>query len=101
MSIKLQKRLAAGIKKCGAGRIWLDPNEVNGISMASSCFNVRKLIKKGLIIRKPVKIHSRVRVRKNPAAKPKGGTWESGGIGSRICFPACMSVTVLTIVECF
>merc|ERR1719324_2067042 len=32
--------------------------------MANSRFNVRKLIKNGLIIRKPIKIHSRARVRK-------------------------------------
>merc|ERR1719240_440688 len=36
--------------------------------MANSRFNVRKLIKDGLIIRKPVKIHSRSRVRKNREA---------------------------------
>merc|ERR1712078_840906 len=35
-------------------------------------FNVRKLLKDGLIIRKPVKIHSRSRVRKNLAARRKG-----------------------------
>merc|ERR1719371_45489 len=40
--------------------------------MANSRFNVRKLIKDGLIIRKPVKIHSRARVRKNLVAKRKG-----------------------------
>ena len=27
-SLKLQKRLAASIKRCGKNRIWLDPNEV-------------------------------------------------------------------------
>merc|ERR1719253_2304331 len=40
--------------------------------MANSRFNIRKLIKDGLIIRKPVKIRSRARVRKNLAAKRKG-----------------------------
>ena len=40
--------------------------------MANSRFNVRKLLKDGLIIRKPVKIHSRARVRKNLAARRKG-----------------------------
>merc|ERR1719161_1641006 len=40
--------------------------------MANSRFNIRKLIGDGLIIRKPVKIHSRARVRKNLAAKRKG-----------------------------
>merc|ERR1719321_1789264 len=48
--------------------------------MANSRFNVRKLIKNGLIIRKPVKIHSRARVRKNLAAKRKG---RHTGVGKR------------------
>merc|ERR1719199_684534 len=69
--MKLQKRLAASVKKCGKGRIWLDPNEVSEISMANSRFNIRKLIKDGLINRKPVKMHSRARVRKNLDAKRK------------------------------
>merc|ERR1712007_2074 len=40
--------------------------------MANSRFNIRKLIKDGLIIRKPQVIHSRARVKKNLAAKRKG-----------------------------
>merc|ERR1712039_930885 len=80
MSMKLQKRLAASVKKCGKGRIWLDPNEVNEISMANSRFNIRKLIKDGLIIRKAVKMHSRSRVRKNLDAKRKG---RHTGVGKR------------------
>merc|ERR1711966_115697 len=42
------------------------------MGMANSRFNIRKLLKDGLIIRKPVKIHSRARVRKNLAARRKG-----------------------------
>jgi len=34
--------------------------------------NIRKLIKNGLIIRKPVAVHSRARVRKNALARRKG-----------------------------
>merc|ERR1739848_924424 len=80
MSMKLQKRLAASVKKCGKGRIWLDPNEASEISMANSRFNIRKLIKDGLIIRKAVQMHSRSRVRKNLDAKRKG---RHTGIGKR------------------
>ena len=68
----LQKRLAASIKKCGINKIWLDPNEASEVGMANSRFNIRKLIKDGLIIRKPQVIHSRARVRKNLEAKRKG-----------------------------
>ena len=36
VSLKLQKRLASSVLKCGKGKVWLDPNEVNEISMANS-----------------------------------------------------------------
>eukprot|EP00932_Pfiesteria_piscicida_P008059 SRR837773.18333.p2 GENE.SRR837773.18333~~SRR837773.18333.p2 ORF type:complete len:206 (-),score=105.35 SRR837773.18333:77-622(-) len=78
--MRLQKRLAADVKKCGKNRIWLDPNEVNEISMANSRLAIRKLIKDGLIIRKAVKMHSRSRVRKNLDAKRKG---RHNGTGKR------------------
>lgn len=70
--VKSQKRLAASIKKCGVGKIWLDPNETSEIALANSRFNVKKLIKDGLIIRRPQTIHSRARVRKNQEAKRQG-----------------------------
>jgi len=72
MSLKLQKRLAASVKKCGVNRIWLDPNEVSEISMANSRQNIRKLVKDGFVIRKPQVIHSRSRVQRYLEAKKKG-----------------------------
>lgn len=36
VSLKLQKRLAANVLKCGKGKVWLDPNECSEISMANS-----------------------------------------------------------------
>jgi len=72
VSLKLQKRLAASVLKCGKRKIWLDPNEVNDISMANSRQNIRKLNKDGFIIKKPAIVHSRNRVRTRLAAKAKG-----------------------------
>ncbi|KVI12481.1 Ribosomal protein L19/L19e [Cynara cardunculus var. scolymus] len=72
VSLKLQKRLAASVLKCGRGKVWLDPNEGNEISMANSRQNIRKLVKDGFIIRKPTKIHSRSRARRMKEAKRKG-----------------------------
>mmetsp|Transcript_770 Transcript_770/g.2500 ORF Transcript_770/g.2500 Transcript_770/m.2500 type:complete len:194 (-) Transcript_770:393-974(-) len=72
VSLKLQKRLAASIFKCGERKIWLDPNEVNEISMANSRQNIRKLVKDGFVIRKPQKIHSRSRTQRALEAKGKG-----------------------------
>jgi len=71
-TLRLQKRLAATVMKCGKNKIWLDPNETSEIANANSRQNIRKLIKDGLIIRKPVAVHSRARVRKNTIARRKG-----------------------------
>merc|ERR1719515_459780 len=68
-TLRLQKRLAGAVLKCGKNKIWLDTNE---IANANSRQNVRKLVKDGLIIRKPVAVHSRARVRKNNIARRKG-----------------------------
>merc|ERR1711924_210090 len=78
VSLKLQKRLAASVLKCGQRKIWLDPNEVNEISMANSRLNIRKLAKDGLVIKKPTKIHSRYSQRKKLAAKRKGRHCRTG-----------------------
>merc|ERR1712054_753534 len=93
VSLKLQKRLAASVLKCGKRKIWLDPNEVNEISMANSRLNIRKLAKGGLVIKKPTKIHSRYSVRKHLAAKRKG---RHTGTGKRIgCKDARMPRAVI------
>merc|ERR1712072_888149 len=94
VSLKLQKRLAASVLKCGKRKIWLDPNEVNEISMANSRLNIRKLAKDGLVIKKPVKAHSRYSVRMKLAAKRKGrhtGTGKrkgTSGCAAYACFVA-------------
>ncbi|XP_055374186.1 60S ribosomal protein L19 [Condylostylus longicornis] len=71
-SLKLQKKLAASVMRCGKKKVWLDPNEINEIANTNSRQNIRKLIKDGLIIKKPVVVHSRYRVRKNTEARRKG-----------------------------
>jgi large subunit ribosomal protein L19e len=72
VSLKLQARLAGDILGCGRGRVWLDPTEAAEISQASSRKSIRKLIKDGFIIRKPVKVHTRARWRKMQEAKAMG-----------------------------
>ncbi|KAL7748860.1 cell wall biogenesis and architecture protein [Sorochytrium milnesiophthora] len=80
VSLKLQKRLAASVLKCGKRKVWLDPNEATEISGANSRQNIRKLVKDGYIVRKPQAIHSRFRVRERLAAKRLG---RHNGIGKR------------------
>ncbi|KAF1810794.1 hypothetical protein P152DRAFT_460085 [Eremomyces bilateralis CBS 781.70] len=62
-NLRTQKRLAATVVGCGQRKIWLDPNEVSEISNANSRQTIRKLVADGLIIEKPVTMHSRSRAR--------------------------------------
>ncbi|KAB7503924.1 60S ribosomal protein L19 [Armadillidium nasatum] len=71
-SLKVQKRLASSVLRCGKKKVWLDPNELGEISQANSRQNIRKLIKDGLIIKKPNNIHSRARIRSKQEARRKG-----------------------------
>ena len=56
----------------GKRRVWLDPAEQTDIANANSRANVRKLIKDGQIIRKPVAANSHERIRNMHAAKRLG-----------------------------
>ncbi|KAJ2087335.1 60S ribosomal protein L19B [Coemansia sp. RSA 986] len=71
-NLSTQKRLAASVLKCGQRKIWLDPNEATEISQANSRQNIRKLVKSGLIFKKPQASHSRFRIREHAAAKRLG-----------------------------
>merc|ERR1712039_163167 len=71
-SLKLQKRLAANILRCGKRKVWLDPSEKTNILASNSRKTIRKLIKNGIILEKPEVIRSLSRSRKNKEAKSKG-----------------------------
>lgn len=64
--------MAASVLKCGKKRVWLDPNEISELSMANSRHNIRRLVKDGFIIRKPVAVHTRFRARQRSVQKLKG-----------------------------
>eukprot|EP00924_Labyrinthula_sp_SR-Ha-C_P005853 augustus_masked-scaffold_14-processed-gene-7.2-mRNA-1 protein AED:0.34 eAED:0.34 QI:0/-1/0/1/-1/1/1/0/190 len=72
VNLRLQKRLAASILRCGKRKVWLDPNEINRIEFANSRQNIKNLVKDGLIIKKPDLVSSRYRVHVRKAAKAKG-----------------------------
>lgn len=71
-SLRLQKRLAADVLKCGRKRVWIDPNEIAEVALANSRKNIRKLFKDGLIMRRQVHMHSKSRVQAFHEAKRKG-----------------------------
>merc|ERR1740117_1315407 len=70
--LRLQKRLAAAVLKCGQRKIWLDPNETSEIGNANSRQNVKKLVKNGLIIKKAAVVHSRSRANRRHAERQAG-----------------------------
>lgn len=79
-NLRMQKRLAAAVLRCGRRKVWMDPNETMEIANATSRQNIRRLVNDGLIIRKPVSIHSKFRVRRNKIARSKG---RHSGLGKR------------------
>merc|ERR1712032_1147569 len=78
--LRLQKRLAATVLKCGKKRVWIDPNETNEVALANSRKNIKKLFKDGLIMKRQVGMHSRSRCKRVHEAKRKG---RHNGMGKR------------------
>ena len=72
VSLKLQKRLAAAVLKCGKRKVWMDPSEVSNIAVANSRQSVRAMIKNGMIVKKHNLMHSRARVNIRHEAKARG-----------------------------
>jgi large subunit ribosomal protein L19e len=67
-----QRRISASILKCGLNRVWMDPTAGKTISGAITREDIKRLISKGMIRKKPVAGTSRVRARANEAKKRKG-----------------------------
>ncbi len=80
MDLRLQRRLAAEVLECGENRIWFDPEAIEEISTASTKQDIRELIEKGVIKRKPVKGVCRARINRMRLKKRKG---RRSGYGSR------------------
>ncbi len=72
MDLRLQRRLAAEVLDCGMNRVWFDPDALEEIAAAATKEDIRELIERGLIKRKPVKGVCRVRINKRKAQKRKG-----------------------------
>lgn len=58
--------------KCGKRKVWIDPAETETLALANSRQSIRRMIKNGLIIRKPQAMHSRARVQIRLDAKRRG-----------------------------
>jgi large subunit ribosomal protein L19e len=94
-NLRLQRRLASKILGVGAGRVWIDPNEVNEVALANSRKAVSKLIKDSFIVKKKVAMHSRQRARLRKEEVLKG---RHTGTGKRHgCRDARMPTKVMWI----
>lgn len=80
MKLTLQKRLAGQILKTSKKRIRIDPARLADVKEVITGADIRKLIKEGAIIAKPVKSISRGRARKIKEQKRRG---RRKGYGSR------------------
>jgi large subunit ribosomal protein L19e len=65
--VSLQKRLAAKVLKVGVYRVWLDPEKKEDVEKAITKWDIRKLIKRGIIKALPEKL------RKSKKTKGKRG----------------------------
>lgn len=59
---------SSSVLHCDKKKVWLDRNETNEIANANSCQQIGKLIQDGLIIGKPVTVHSQAHCWKNTLA---------------------------------
>ncbi|MBU7015342.1 MAG: 50S ribosomal protein L19e [Theionarchaea archaeon] len=72
MNLSVQKRIASDVMDCGINRVWLDTERTEEISMAITREDIRKLVHRGLIKKKPEQANSRVRARKRTLQRKKG-----------------------------
>lgn len=72
MDLKLQKRMARELMKCGKDRVWLDPAGMEEIGEAVTRGDIRSLINSKFIRKKPKQGTSSGRKKHNMAQKKKG-----------------------------
>ena len=80
MNLAPQRRMAASLLKCGENRVWMDVNSVDVIADAVTRDDIRHLISRGIIQKKPVSGTSKARAKKIMQQKLKG---KRKGPGSR------------------
>ena len=72
MDVKYQKRLAAEILDCGKDRVWMDDTMLDEVIEAITREEVRELINRGVIQKKPKEGNSRGRINYKKGQKKKG-----------------------------
>ena len=80
MNLRVQRRIATELLKCGKDRVWFNPDELPAIAKAITRQDIRGLVNKGIIKKKQDKGVSRGRAREIMEKKKKG---RRAGSGSR------------------
>jgi large subunit ribosomal protein L19e len=80
VDLKNQKRMAAGLLKCGGSRVRINPNRISDVADAITRADIRTAIQSGSIYAVPRKGNSRGRINSNLAQKMKG---RQSGRGSK------------------
>nr|WP_200956741.1 50S ribosomal protein L19e [Thermococcus barophilus] len=78
--MRMQRRIAAEILKCGENRIWIDPERIEDVKSAITREDIKRLIKEGVIKKKPVKGQSTYRAKIRHEQRKRG---RHRGPGSR------------------
>jgi large subunit ribosomal protein L19e len=80
VDLRIQKRIASKLLKCGENRVWVDPDRIDIAATAVTREDVKKLISDGVMNARKKKGTSRARARKLKIQKEKG---RRRGMGSR------------------
>jgi len=78
--LRVQRRIAAAVMKCGVNRVWIDPLHTEDAASAITREDVRRLIARGIVKKRAVEGTSRGRARVHAAQRAKG---RRRGPGSR------------------
>ncbi len=70
--LKMQRRIAADLLKCGENRVWIDPEKIEDVAAAITREDIRRLIHDGVIKKKSLKGQSTYRAKIRAEARKKG-----------------------------
>ena len=78
VTLRLQRRLASSVLKCGKNKVWMDNKETSEIALATTRGHIKKLVKDGIILRRAHTVHSRFRTRTRLEEKQIGANSGDG-----------------------
>lgn len=83
MNLTIQRRMAAEILGIGVNRVWIDPSKSEEVMSALTREDIKRLIERGIISKRPEKGTSRARVRARKNRR-KGPGSRKGALKARL-----------------